>query len=95
MLLAGRVRKEEESALILKTIEKHLKRKVVPDNLFSLHEKTSPTTRHLLQTLVENRCAGFEHVVWTFSMRRMAVLLFQALAFNEPTLLVGETGLVN
>ena len=92
MLLAGRVRKTEESELILKTIEKHLKKKVVPSNLFSLHENTSPTTQHLLRALLENRCAGFEHVVWTYSMRRMAVLLFQALAFNEPVLLVGETG---
>ena len=54
MLLAGRVRKTEESELILKTIEKHLKKKVVPSNLFSLHENTSPTTQHLLRNMASH-----------------------------------------
>lgn len=37
---------------------------------------------------------GFEHLVWTASLRRLAVLVGQALKFGEPVLLVGETGLV-
>ena len=36
--------------------------------------------------------AGFEHIVWTYGMRRMAVLVGQALKFGEPVLLVGDTG---
>ena len=35
---------------------------------------------------------SFKHIVWTFHMRRMAVLVGQALKFEEPILLVGETG---
>ena len=35
---------------------------------------------------------GFEHVVWTYNMRRMAAMVGQALKFREPVLLVGETG---
>ena len=124
MLLAGRVRKADECDVIVQVLEKHLKRKVVPQQLFSLHEQTSPTTRRILQALVQNTCQGqslapcfmftlltrtysvhcvvivtwlacvpgFEHVVWTFGMRRMAVLVAQALRFGEPVLLVGETG---
>ena len=35
---------------------------------------------------------GFQHVVWTQSMRRLAVLIGQAIQFGEPILLVGDTG---
>lgn len=35
MLLAGRVRKPEEEAVILATLQKHFKRTVNPENLFS------------------------------------------------------------
>ena len=38
MLLAGRVRKADECDIIVQVLEKHLKRKVVPQQLFSLHE---------------------------------------------------------
>ena len=33
-----------------------------------------------------------QNIVWTFEMRRMAVLTAKALEFNEPVLLVGSTG---
>jgi len=36
--------------------------------------------------------ANFSHIFWTFSFKRLAVLFFQALKYNEPALLVGETG---
>lgn len=35
---------------------------------------------------------GFDHIVWTDAMKRLAVLVGRALQFNEPVLLVGETG---
>ena len=93
MLLAGRVRKPEECLVIQEVIQKHLKRKVNPDNLFTLTKKTSPTTAPILREMTEAPPGGgFEHVVWTGSMRRMAVLVGQALKFGEPVLLVGETG---
>lgn len=34
----------------------------------------------------------FNHIVWTYSMKRLAVLVGRALQFNEAVLLVGETG---
>ena len=35
----------------------------------------------------------FKHIVWTYAMRRMLVLVGQAMFYKEPILLVGETGL--
>lgn len=41
MLLAGRVRKQEEEAIVLATLEKHFKRKVNTEELFSQQHVTS------------------------------------------------------
>lgn len=41
MLLAGRVRKPEEAATIQSILEKHFKRTVNPDNLFSEEQLTT------------------------------------------------------
>ncbi|XP_041350636.1 midasin-like [Gigantopelta aegis] len=92
MLLAGRVRKPEEAAVIQEVIKRHLKRAVSPETLFDLFAKTSPTTVAMLKDVVGQSVEGFQHVVWTHSMRRLAVLIGQAIKFQEPVLLVGETG---
>ncbi|XP_058470371.1 midasin [Solea solea] len=90
MLLAGRVRKPEEEAVILSILEKHFKRTVTPENLFSQKQVTSQFSPFI------DSIAGvpeeFRHVVWTHSMRRLAVLVGRALRFNESVLLVGDTG---
>uniref|UniRef100_A0A665V858 Midasin n=1 Tax=Echeneis naucrates TaxID=173247 RepID=A0A665V858_ECHNA len=83
MLLAGRVRKPEEEAIILSILEKHFKRTVNPENLFSQKQVTS----HLSRLNFE-----FRHVVWTQGMKRLAVLVGRALRFGESVLLVGDTG---
>ncbi len=49
-------------------------------------------TRGLLEAVLGGGVAGFEHIVWTFEMRRVAVLVGKGLEFEEPLLLVGETG---
>ena len=41
MLLAGRVRKADEAAIIQSILEKHFKRRVNPDSLFSEQQVTS------------------------------------------------------
>lgn len=41
MLLAGRVRKQEEEAIVLAILEKHFKRKVNTEELFSQQHVTS------------------------------------------------------
>ncbi|XP_033116850.1 midasin-like [Anneissia japonica] len=92
MLLAGRVRRPEERLVIQEVIEKHMKRKVEPTNLFTMSDSTSNIARPLLEQVTKQTLDGFSHVVWTYSMRRLAVLVGQALKFGEPVLLVGETG---
>ncbi|KAJ8409756.1 hypothetical protein AAFF_G00218150 [Aldrovandia affinis] len=90
MLLAGRVRKAEEAATIQGILEKHFKRTVNPEALFSddrLAKQFSP----LVESMA-NMPEEFRHVVWTHSMRRLAVLVGRALHFGESVLLVGDTG---
>ena len=89
LLLAARIRNIDESQVVIDILQKVFKRRVDPENLFSLHVKTSTVTRQLLEHLLEQDIPG---LAWTFDMRRMAVLVAQAWKFEEPVLLVGETG---
>lgn len=97
MLLAERVRNEEERMAVKDVIdlvfhnydkkkgEANMKDKafINPDQLYDA--RNSP---YLAQLAPENS----QGVVWTHAMRRLYVLVAQALANNEPVLLVGETG---
>ncbi|XP_054829779.1 midasin [Eublepharis macularius] len=94
MLLAGRVRKQEEETVIQAVIEKHFKRKLNPHYLFSeesMMKQMSQFTETAspLMSVMDDQ---FSHVVWTRSMMRLAVLVGRALEFGEPVLLVGDTG---
>ncbi|XP_072912476.1 midasin [Hemitrygon akajei] len=90
MLLAGRVRKEEEVAVIRQILEKQFKKRLVPEILFSKEnlEKKLSHWSSLRSVMPDN----FHHVVWTYGMRKLAILVGQALQFGEAVLLVGETG---
>jgi len=93
LVLAPRVRNMVEVNLILEILQKVFKRSVDPNNLFSLHEKTSGVTRPLLNMLMSEATEKlFPELAWTFNMRRLAVLIGHAWQFSEPVLLVGETG---
>uniref|UniRef100_A0A224YTK3 Midasin n=1 Tax=Rhipicephalus zambeziensis TaxID=60191 RepID=A0A224YTK3_9ACAR len=78
-LLAGRVRRPQEAQLVAEVLGKKFKRQVDPEKLFSGVPCTVAPK-------------GFEHLVWTADARRMAYLLQRALQFDEPVLLVGDTG---
>lgn len=84
MLLAERVRDEEERVAVRKIIETVFKVKIDPDQLYV--ERFNKVKRQL--GLADNK----QGVVWTNAMRRLYVLVSQALRNNEPVLLVGETG---
>ncbi|KAI0834820.1 midasin [Hypoxylon sp. FL0890] len=83
MLLAERVRNEEESMAVKKVIETVFKVKIDQNQLYDIHK--SP----YLRAQPPNNGQG---VVWTHAMRRLYVLVASALRHNEPVLLVGETG---
>ncbi|KAK8110776.1 uncharacterized protein PG998_007233 [Apiospora kogelbergensis] len=97
MLLAERVRNEEERIAVKDVIEtvfhnnknndgtmKKDKPSIEPQLLYSA--RRSP---YLTQLQSAENAQG---VVWTQAMRRLYVLVAQALSNNEPVLLVGETG---
>jgi midasin len=84
MLLAERVRKEEERAEVKKVIEEVFKVKIDPDVLYGVD--SSPALKALCGK--ENS----QGVVWTKAMRRLYVLVEKAIRGNEPVLLIGETG---
>lgn len=83
MLLAERVRNEEERVAVKKVIETVFKVKIDQEQLYDIHR--SP----YLKVQPPNNGQG---VVWTHAMRRLYVLVASALRNNEPVLLVGETG---
>ncbi|BET00740.1 ATPase family associated with various cellular activities (AAA) [Nesidiocoris tenuis] len=93
LVLAGRVRKAEECEIIRSVLEKRIKRKVNADNLFTLKSDTSVVTKHILESIVAPPLPPeFEHIVWTYNLRKTAVLVGKAIEYSEPLLLVGETG---
>ncbi|NXX88474.1 MDN1 protein, partial [Centropus bengalensis] len=90
MLLAGRVRKQEEVDIIRSVLEKHFKKKIYPEALFS--EESVKKLLAKSSTHMSAMDRDFNHVVWTRGMRRLAILVGRALEFGEPVLLVGDTG---
>uniref|UniRef100_A0A663DVI4 Midasin n=1 Tax=Aquila chrysaetos chrysaetos TaxID=223781 RepID=A0A663DVI4_AQUCH len=90
MLLAGRVRKQEEVDVIQSVLEKHFKKKLYPESLFSGESVQKLLAKSSTQMSVMDR--DFSHIVWTQGMRRLAILVGRALEFGEPVLLVGDTG---
>jgi midasin len=84
MLLAERVRKSEECIAVKGVIESVFKVKLDPNTLYDA--SLSPEIKQYDATSNE------QGVVWTQAMRRLYVLVAQALRHNEPVLLVGETG---
>ncbi|KAI6359331.1 hypothetical protein MCOR25_007092 [Pyricularia grisea] len=84
MLLAERVRNEQERLAVKGVIESVFKVKIdseiIYDELFSLEMKKY------------GLAANSQGVTWTRAMRRLFVLVSQALRNNEPVILVGETG---
>ena len=84
MLLAERVRNSEERLTVKRTIEEIMKVEIKEDRIYST--TTIPGLADLNGTSVA------KGIVWTKSMRRLYVLVTEALKHNEPVLLVGETG---
>ncbi|KAF2112738.1 hypothetical protein BDV96DRAFT_580311 [Lophiotrema nucula] len=90
MLLAERVRKEEERKAVKNVVETVLSKNgprvsINEDLLYS--ESTSLEIKSFNEKTYDHA-----DVVWTRAMRRLFVLVAHALRNNEPVLLVGETG---
>ncbi|KAI5256381.1 Midasin [Manis pentadactyla] len=90
MLLAGRVRKQEEVNVIQEVLEKHFKKKLCPQSLFSKENVLKLLGK--LSSQISTLESKFKHIVWTKDMQRLVMLVGRALEFREPVLLVGDTG---
>ena len=79
MILGERVRKNDEKEMVKTTIEKVMRVKLDMEAYYGKLENEA--------------LANFESpVIWTRAMRRLGVLVYSCLRYNEPVLLVGETG---
>ena len=79
MLLAERVRQSAEKMAVKEIIEEVMGVKI--NELERYHAIIPPSSLD-----------PFTRIVWTPAMKRLFVLVSQALANNEPVLLIGETG---
>uniref|UniRef100_A0A914WN69 Midasin n=1 Tax=Plectus sambesii TaxID=2011161 RepID=A0A914WN69_9BILA len=84
-LLGGRCRRTADEQVVKDVLLKHFKRPVDCERVFG---RDSP----YLPLSITEEVAGFEHIVWTRNSLRMAVVAGQSWLYDEPVLLVGETG---
>ncbi|KAI0647852.1 midasin [Trametes meyenii] len=87
MLLAERARREDDKLVVKEVIESIMKVRI---DEASLYDMKSP--EHDPTTFLGCPLPSSSQVVWTSAMQRLFVLTARALRFNEPVLLVGETG---
>lgn len=89
MLLAERARKEEDRAIVKQVIETTLKVTVNPTSLYTVSSDLSSGYGRLKWALPQK---SSNRVVWTTAMQRLYTLVATATRYNEPVLLIGETG---
>ncbi|KAG9286447.1 hypothetical protein G9A89_014613, partial [Geosiphon pyriformis] len=85
MILAERIRKPEEKIVVKNVLETVMKVKIVEEQMYNDHFHEDYT--HYIKM---NPPQGL--IVWTKAMKRLFTLVGQCLRFNEPVLLIGETG---
>jgi midasin len=91
MLLAERVRKEEERVAVKKILETVMSEKG-PRVTIEEEQMFSPNSLSNIEGLSKEVTKANTDVVWTRAMRRLSVLVAHAIRNNEPVLLIGETG---
>lgn len=82
-LLAERVRNPKERDIVKQVIEEVMKVQIDDTQIYSPHK---------VEQSLGLPISSHPNVVWTKSMRRLYLLVTEALRNNEPVLLVGETG---
>jgi len=87
MLLAERARREDDKNVVKEVIESIMKVRIDERAIYDIHSRISDAQNFLGCPLPMD-----SQVVWTGAMQRLFVLVSRALRFNEPVLLVGETG---
>ncbi|KAH6470467.1 midasin [Parastagonospora nodorum] len=91
MLLAERVRKEEER-IAVKNVMETVMSKNGPKVIIDVEKMFAEDAWSGIARLSKDATGASAGVVWTGAMRRLFVLVAHALRNNEPVLLIGETG---
>jgi midasin len=86
MLLAERARREDDKVAVKEVIESVMKVRIDERTIYDLHNPDVDFRSFL------GCSTPSSPLVWTSGMQRLFILVSRALRFNEPVLLVGETG---
>lgn len=86
MLLAERARRPEDKEVVKDVIETVMRERIDTTTLYELQDGATAFMNLDLAVPVSS------NVIWTSAMRRLFVLVANALKYDEPVLLVGETG---
>ena len=87
MLLAERARREDDRAVVREVIQSIMGVQIDENALYDLYR-----TRIDMADFLDSPLPASSSIVWTKAMQRLYILVCRALKFNEPVLLVGETG---
>ncbi|KAG5350591.1 hypothetical protein C0989_010243 [Termitomyces sp. Mn162] len=87
MLLAERARRDDDKAAVKEVIESVMNVKIVESTMYDIHRSDVDIPSFLGCSIPASL-----DIIWTSAMQRLFVLVSRALRFNEPVLLVGETG---
>ncbi|KAF7308633.1 Midasin [Mycena chlorophos] len=88
MLLAERARRQDDKAVVKEVIESIMNVKIDENALYQLHNPAFDLAQYLGCPVPP----ASADLIWTRGMQRLFILVSRALRFNEPVLLVGETG---
>ncbi|KAJ6531011.1 hypothetical protein B0H10DRAFT_2171534 [Mycena sp. CBHHK59/15] len=88
MLLAERARRDDDKAAVKDVIESVMGVKIDDNAIYNLHNVDVDFAGYLDCPIPTSS----SNLIWTRAMQRLFILVGRALRFNEPVLLVGETG---
>jgi midasin len=89
ILLAERARKDEDKVIVKQVLETTMKVKIDETSLYTISSDASSAFGRLgLPMPTTNN----KRVVWTTAMQRLFTLVASAARYDEPILLIGETG---
>ncbi|KAJ3057055.1 AAA ATPase midasin [Rhizophlyctis rosea] len=89
MLLAERMRRDDDKTVVKEVIERVMKHVIDTDKVY---EDAFQEAMKRFCGQDGNSADLMKEVVWTKSMRRLFVLVFKCVEYREPVLLVGDTG---